>query len=417
MLECKIKYKYIQNIIIYFLFFLVIIPYDTDKIFLNKLPYLSTMLLYCIRLLMVFYAFGLVLQKKQIESYQKKVIKRVTIYFALVFVINMIAYLTSTENNYNILIRRALSIACVYSFLIIVIYNSRNIETIMSSIKFTTLFLVIFSIVLYLFFPSIGKYQESMEKYTFLGIAENRNGYIEFALMLIISIFYLYPNKINIFNKIIIIITLITIYMTSSATSIIITLGSMLMMIYVYIFNKKINFNRIFMIISLIWIAFTILIYIGGSFNFIGHIFGKSGTLTGRTIIWSKTMEYIKEKPMVGYSFDNRILANTYAGSNQKYFNTNNAHNSLLYILISSGIIGTIVTVVFFIISLKTNKNNCDIKYSYIYIYIVAAMIRGFTESCLQYSHVLLYVMLIIVSLYNEQKNELNNNTREEKLK
>ena len=44
-------------------------------------------------------------------------------------------------------------------------------------------------------------------------------------------------------------------------------------------------------------------------------------------------------------------------------------------------------------------------------------MIRGFTESCLQYSHVLLYVMLIIVSLYNEQKNELNNNTREEKLK
>ena len=70
MLECKIKYKYIQNIIIYFLFFLVIIPYDTDKIFLNKLPYLSTMLLYCIRLLMVFYALGLVLQKKQIESYQ-----------------------------------------------------------------------------------------------------------------------------------------------------------------------------------------------------------------------------------------------------------------------------------------------------------------------------------------------------------
>ena len=417
MSKYKIKYKYIKSIMIYFLFFLVIIPYDTNKIFLNKSSYLSTILLYSIRLMMVLYASGLVLQKKQMELYQRKVIKRVTIYFLLIFIINNIAYLTSTENDYAILLRRALSIVCVYSFLIIVIYNSRNIDTIMYAIKITTIFLVIFSIILYIYFPSIGRYQESSEKYTFLGIAENRNGYIEFALMLIISIFYLYPNKINIIDKIVIIITLISIYMTSSATSIIITFGSMIMMIYVYIFNKKINFNRIFIIISLIWIAFTILIYIGGSFNFIGNIFGKSGTLTGRTIIWSKTMEYIKEKPMVGYSFDNKILANTYAGSYQKYFSTNNAHNSLLYILISSGIIGTVTTITFYIISLKTNKKNYDIKYSYIYIYIIAAMIRGLTESCLQYSHVLLYVMIIMVSLYNEQRNELNNNIREEKLK
>ena len=159
MSKYKIKYKYIKSIMIYFLFFLVIIPYDTNKIFLNKSSYLSTILLYSIRLMMVLYASGLVLQKKQMELYQRKVIKRVTIYFLLIFIINNIAYLTSTENDYAILLRRALSIVCVYSFLIIVIYNSRNIDTIMYAIKITTIFLVIFSIILYIYFPSIGRYQ------------------------------------------------------------------------------------------------------------------------------------------------------------------------------------------------------------------------------------------------------------------
>ena len=59
----------------------------------------------------------------------------------------------------------------------------------------------------------------------------------------------------------------------------------------------------------------------------------------------------------------------------------------------------------YFALLVKQNMK-CD-KNKYVYIYLFASIVRGLSESCLHYSHVLFYVMLILLTDIEEaDKNE-----------
>lgn len=399
----KIPIKLDKYVIIYTVIFLGIIPYDLSKL----IPTLfSNIIIYFIRLCICFYALCLFRKKNKIDYNKYRLIKQTTFYFFSIFVINFLSVLTHfSEISILTVFERLISMFCVYSTLIITIFNLDNIQNILNGIKCSTTILVLLSLILFLFYPNIGKYYAGNGEYTFLGIAFNRNGYIEFALLLLISNFALKPSKIKLFDIILIFITLITIYLTGSATAIVITL-----LVIVFIFFKRflkfeINTKLIIKIIFAFWVIFLIF-SINFDFSFISSIFNKTSTLSGRTILWERTIDYIKKRPLMGYSYDNSVIKNTYSPLYYNYFKTNDPHNAILYLMLSSGILGTICTVCYILVLLSSKKIFLQEKNKYLILYIIAFLIRGMVESCLHYSHVLFYIVLILLNGDDKKKEE-----------
>lgn len=379
--------------IFWFLFFLSIIPYDITKI----IPIGSNYILYFVRFLILVYGC-LLLRHKGIDSNRNKIVKNTSIYFIFILLLNIISSITNNPQFELIyILKRSFSILYVYFSLIIVIFNLNNKENIIKGLKYSTLFLIFISIILYLFIPTLGKYYAGYGEYTFLGVADNRNGYIEFALASIVSILSL---KNNLIDKILIIIIISTILLTKSTTSIIVTFLALLLILIKTIFKKKNNYHKVIKIVMFAWIIFIIFIIVNHNFNLVGTFFHKSSTLTGRTYIWSQSIEEIKKHFIIGYGYDNEILSSITNSVYSKYFVLNDTHNAVLYILLSSGLLGLISTIMYFasFIKQKIEYNQNE----YFYIYIIASIVRGLSESCLHYSHVIFYIMLILLINLNE---------------
>ena len=379
--------------IFWFLFFLSIIPYDISKI----IPIGSNYVLYFVRFLILVYGC-LLLRHKNIDSNRSKILKKTSIYFIFILLLNIVSSIINNPQFELIyILKRSFSILYVYFSLIIIIFNLNNKENIIKGLKYSTLFLVFVSIILYFFVPTLGKYYAGYGEYTFIGVADNRNGYIEFALASIVSILSL---KNNLIDKILILIIISTIFLTKSTTSIIVTFLVLILFLLKTILKKNNNYRKIMKIVMFTWIIFIIFLIANHSFNLVGTLVHKSPTLTGRTYIWSQSIEEIKKHFIIGYGYDNEILSSITNSVYSKYFILNDTHNAVLYILLSSGLLGLISTIMYFSFFLKQKTDYNQNKY--FYIYIIASIIRGLSESCLHYSHVLFYIMLILLTNLNE---------------
>lgn len=404
-----------RKIFIYCLVFLSIIPYDFNKLLFYKFGNIPTIIFNIIRALVCGYSILSIIGKKNLNKNQKRTILITTIFFIFILAINSICYLTSNNTaTTKEFITRCLSMACVYFTMIYFIYNIKNINEILKGLKLSVFILVLFSIILYIFYPNLGKYYEGMGQYSFLGIANNRNGYVEYAILLILlSLHDLFNKNHKIVNILLILITTITVFLTNSATSKIVLVLAIIITIVLELISKKLNYNKIYLALIIAHVVLLILISINGSFAKIGDIFNKSSTLSGRTILWQESIKNIKKSTIIGYGYDNKVLKNSYYSSRIDYYLTNDTHNSLLYILLSSGIIGAIATIIFISKCVSNQKQNKQEKYLlYLNIYIIAMMIRGFSESCLHYAHTLFYIILILIAL--QEKIKYNNILEEE---
>lgn len=392
----RIKINISWYVIFYTMLFLAIIPYDITKVLPSNM---GNIIIYLIRVIVLIYGIILICKEKKLCIKQREMIKMTSIYFAFTLTINILATLINSQDMaFFDLIRRSTSILFIYFTIIVIIYNLVNKDYIIRGLKDATLLLVIISCVLYIFAPDVGKYYAGLGEYTFLGIANNRNGYIEFALALILCLLYQKDHKMNMVNVGLIILTLYTIILTKSTTSIIMVFFSLSILVVERILKNNFNYTIIIKIIFGVWIIYMCAASFNLEFTNIGLLFNKSVTLTGRTYIWNQSIIEIKKHLIIGYGYGNEVLRNISNPLYYKYFSLNDTHNAILYLLMSSGIIGTLATIVYIIFMIKNAKVNYSTNNKYLYIYILASLIRGLTESCLHYSHVLFYIILILLT-------------------
>ncbi len=191
--------------------------------------------------------------------------------------------------------------------------------------------------------------------------------------MLILYIFpYLYillmnnvinsKNKINIKNIIMITICFISIYFSTSSTSIV---ACWILVIY-YLFSKFWIFRKIvslikartILIFMIIFFFLIVVFQVQNNFQYlIIDVLGKDLTFTGRTIIWNRTIEMIKEN-IWGYGWDSLI---TNVPSMLVYISEfteiGHAHNLILNIAFKSGIIAAIIYLIYmYLIAKKIDK-------------------------------------------------------------
>ena len=400
--------QFVNKNLYFILLLFCILPYNYSSLVLNSFSSLVNIGVYLIRFLLILYVASY-MKNLKLTKYENKIFKEITFYFISIFAINVLSTLSSNSFEMSSLIIRSFSMVYMYGFFVYMIYNYKNMENFNKKLISVTSVLLLFSIVLYLFFPSIGRMYEGYNSYALLGVAANRNSYFELIFPAVVSILFLNDSrKLQKKEYIFIILTIITVFLSRSVTSII-----ALVIFWAFVFVKKMKWNiskvlKTSLITSIIlWICFFGIIVTNTSLSSISSMFSnKSTTLSGRTIIWEKALYFIKQKPLIGYGYDNTIIGDPYIYPYQgnEVF-PNDTHNSALFILLASGILGFILLFWFIVDGLKKGSIivKYDAKYYYLMAYLIANLIRGLTESSLHYPHMIIFLYLIFIKIrYNE---------------
>ena len=232
----------------------------------------------------------------------------------------------------------------------------------------------------------------------------------------IVSIMFLKGNKLKKIDILMIVTIIVTTVLTNSITSIIALITILLFLVLGKSDIKKTSVLKLsYIIVSIVWIIFFAMAmnnyYLSDISNMFSH---KSSTLSGRTIIWEKAFYYIEKNPIIGYGYDNNIIGDkTNYMFQGNYEFPNDTHNSIIFMLLSSGIIGTVVLLYIIYSTLKKSLIvvRFDERYYYLCIFLVSNIVRGLTESCFHYPHIMFFVYIIMINIkyfeLNEQSKEI----------
>lgn len=402
--------KNILNNFYLVLLLLFVLPYDYSKLLFKSNSPIITVMTYVIRIYLVLYVVYYMKNLKLKE--EKPIFKWLSIYFIFISILNILSTIMFSMSTLNDLILRIFSMIYMYGFYVYMIYNYHHFDIFNFKLKKICFFLLILSLFLYYYFPDIGQLYEGYNSNVFLGVAGNRNSYFELMFPAIVSIFFMSNGKIKFLDMLFIFLIIITIIATKSVTSIFaIVIFFLIIFIGKFIKKKRFVLKICYIIVYVIWIIFFTFIIKGKFINNFSSLFiNKSSTLSGRTIIWEKSLYFIKKNPVLGYGYDNTLIGDT-TNYSMQYENVfpNDTHNSIIFMLLSSGILGTVVLI--YIITKTLNRSllvvEKDEKYFYILAYITAILIRGLTESCFHYPHLIFVLYLIIINIkYIELTND-----------
>ena len=410
------KKKIFNNFYLVLLLFFIL-PYNYSKLVFQNDNIVMTIIIYIVRFILLFYVVYY-LKNIKLRDEEKPVFKWVSIYFVFIFLLNIISTLSSDQFSSSNLITRMFSMIYMYGFYVYMIYNHHHFDLFNSKMKIVCSCLLIFSLLLYCLFPDIGQSYEGYNSYVFVGVGGNRNSYFELMFPAIVATFFTKNKKLNILDILLVGSIIVTTIATRSITSLFaIIVFFSIIIIGKLVKNKKRFLKICYLSVYLIWIVFFAFLLSGRSIgNFSASFDNKSTTLSGRTIIWEKSMFFINQNPVLGYGYDNTIIGDTtnYLTQSNNVF-PNDTHNSVLFMLLSSGIVGTIPLIYILTRTLKKSLTvvEADERYLFIVAFIIAILIRGLTESCFHYPHLAFTLYLIMINI---RYNELLDNKKKERL-
>ena len=219
----------------------------------------------------------------------------------------------------------------------------KDTKTFLDSFEFLLSTLVYMNLISILIFTD-GMYVNTSVGYTENWLLGYRNLHILYILPAILVSFlnsYYTKGKLCNRNYILLVLSLLSIVLVKSSTSLV---GITVLIVFL-VLNKILKNEKIFNIKNyfLVYIVsfFSIVIFrIQNLFKFIiVGILDRDLTFTGRTYIWDYVIEFIKQKPIIGYGIEEsnvRLNKTTFIVSTH-------AHDQILEIIYKSGLIGIIV--------------------------------------------------------------------------
>ena len=181
--------------------------------------------------------------------------------------------------------------------------------------------------------------------YYFIG-QDNRSYFIFLAVQAAVVIMsFMKHNKLSVPATLFNVLVTAAFFYVKSGSAMIVTA---MILIYMIFFMKKrsdrlFNFRNYFIILAAIFLLIVMLNLHELFSFFIVNVLGKSITISGRTIIWSKAKAYIAASPVFGYG--NEPLATL-----MLKFGINHVHNIILDILYRQGIVGLLCYLVMTVI-------------------------------------------------------------------
>lgn len=394
--------------------FLGIIPCDVAIFTLFKNPELGEKIVLILNITVCGIVGGFFLRNLNRKSFYDKISTKYLVYFTVLICSNILAALLSSEDT--LIGTRTMSLICVWAYYAIGLYMFEDAHSLVKTINMTLLVLILMSILLYYIDYEHATYIENSTTRYFKGVAANRNSYVEITSFYVASNLYLWSQskRHSLYYIVTTALAIYTTYLTHSATSTI-CLFFMIAISIVYIVIKKTVSFKTFLILYIVFFVSLIIVQ-SAETPFLTEIleyFQKDSSLTGRTNIWATTLESLKEHIILGRGYDTFVLRD-------RGILENDPHNSILYMLLTQGLFGTIV---FFGMFYKTiTKAKSILKhntlFSYMYIFIITWMVRGLTESAFTYTHFVFWIAIIIIEMLilEEKKKTIDGEKNAKKL-
>ena len=213
-----------------------------------------------------------------------------------------------------------------------------------------------------------GMFHETTENW-FLGF---KNKHILYALPAIcISLVMAHCDEKKFTKVILILISTSTILYTKSSTAIIGISSFAIILLFEFVFRRKLFFYQHFAILSIVlFFAFPVF-QLSGFLGNVATIFSnKVSTIGSRVAIWNTTLSYFYESPFFGYGIQFQSFRNAMYGSTSYV----HAHNQFLEYLFEGGIFGLSL---FLAIVFNQIKNVKMFKNS-IYVLLFSSMFMSF---------------------------------------
>ena len=326
--------------------------------------------------------------------------KKISKEFLLIVFMQLILVTSTYINNGEIIDAIVNSIQIIAFALIIYYLTQKDIKIFFKAMAIILLVLVLINYITIIARPE--GYLIGYLKKWFFG---TKNNHFSIILPAIICnyIYCLYAKEkksLNIYFYLLLLISGASILFLQSATSLVAFLIT-IMYFPLRKFIKDINI-KLYLVIYII-VSLCILVFnIQNNFKFIiEDVLNKDLTFTGRTEIWEKSIDFIKEKPILGYGVENQDYRVIKFGKESFI----HCHNMILEIFYQGGLTLFILFSMFLSLVIKNIKliKNCNLKNFSMWMIIVYS-IALFTEV---YSfEVLLWILLVLSNVYRLEKNE-----------
>lgn len=269
-------------------------------------------------------------------------------YFIVYFILLM---LSTVLNNADIPGCIFLAIRTIGLCMIVDYGIKKDAKVFLSAFEFFLSVLVYINLISVIIFKD-GMYVNSTVGYTENWILGYRNLHILYILPAILVSFinsYYKEGKLTIRNYILLIASYLSIYLVKSGTSLI----GMTIIVGLLILNnifkkiKLLNIKNYFLVYIISFLA-VVIFRIQNLFEYIiVDVLNRDLTLTGRIYIWDYVIEFIKERPILGYGVEDSILRL----NKTSFMVSTHAHDQILEIIYKSGIVGSSI---YFIILIKS---------------------------------------------------------------
>lgn len=221
-------------------------------------------------------------------------------------------------------------------------FRNENKLLFLKTFQIYLLFLIFINLILVIIYPDGMYFSNSISfitKHNWLfGFKNNHIIYILPGVMLTCILDIYKHNKLGIQSFLIIILSLISLSLVQSATGIL-AIFTFLILALILILNKDSKLFNVYNVAILYFAAFfgIVIFRLQNLFRYIiVDILKKDLTLTGRTYIWDYVINFIKQKPLIGYGIENI----NYRYYKTLYVRSFHAHNYLLEIIYKFGFIG-----------------------------------------------------------------------------
>ena len=390
--KLKIKKKWS----FWWLLYLGVLPIESAALTLYFSKPIGQYLSFAFNLVAILVAFKKILEKKQTNK--TSLSQKYTLYFLFMILIYFFGSIIHEEFAFS----RVLSLVCLLGYYLLIIRGYDSIDAILSDINKALLFTVLISFLFYILGNDNVLYMENATNQCFKGVVPNRNTFSEISLFYITTSFCLFCKKKMSFLTfgITSIIALYTTILTKSATSIICLI--VLIGLLVVIKKKSIMnfcFSKFFWVAYLSIFVLLVLVRSTELVSYIAGSFGKSVTMTGRSTIWVTAIDLIKDAPLFGYGYDSTVLLSN-------GIRENDPHNGILYILLTSGLLGVILLVVMLrplFVNESKDLENDRLTYRSMRLFVIVWLIRGLVESVFSYTHFVFWCAVIFMDLLSKK--------------
>lgn len=212
------------------------------------------------------------------------------------------------------------------------------------------------------YYPDIGRYTSRSWESFYTGLTTHKNTLGVVTMISLLMIFWDYLEIENEIDKpgltlakrqraVAIVIGLLLVSMSQSATAQICLLVGAGLIIILRKLSRKHNGKRLFRNGLLVIVALALADKTLGLSETIAEMFGRNMTLTGRTVIWSVVLDH-QVHPILGFGYyafwDTPIVESVYEEAGD-LIHIRTAHNGYLEMYIDGGIVGTILLICFLV--------------------------------------------------------------------